>query len=155
MRRAAPQPEVAPTPLVRGLAGAIDLLPALAVLRFAFARAPWAAPLFFAAWLVLGHLALAASPGQWLMRLRLRTEDDGDVSPWRGALRALLQWGWFALLAVALSLTYASVESVALALGWAGLGWAAVVLLGALPAVLRRRTLVDRLTRTRVLVDVR
>jgi hypothetical protein len=30
-----------------------------------------------------------------------------------------------------------------------------VVLIGALPAVLRRPTLVDRLTRTRVLVDVR
>jgi predicted Ser/Thr protein kinase len=155
VRRAEPQPVVAPTPLVRGLAGLLDLLPALAVLRFAFVQAPWAAPLWFAAWLVLGHLALGASPGQWLMRLRLRTEDDGDVAPWRGAARALLQWGWFALLAIALSLLYASAESVALLLGWVGLGWAAVVLLGALPAVLRRPTLVDRLTRTRVLVDVR
>jgi len=155
VRRAAPQPVVAPTPLVRGLAGLLDLLPALAVLRFAFVRAPWAAPLWFAAWLVLDHLALGASPGQWLMRLRLRTEDDGDVGPWRGAARALLQWGWFAPLAVALSMIYASAGSVALVLGWLGLGWAAVALLGLLPALLRRPTLIDRLTRTRVLVDVR
>jgi hypothetical protein len=48
-----------------------------------------------------------------------------------------------------------SQTSAAEAVGYPGLGWAAVVLLGALPAVLRRPTLVDRLTRTRVLVDVR
>ena len=155
VRRAEPQPVVAPTPLVRGLAGLLDLLPAAAVLRFSFFRAPWAAPLWFAAWLVLGHLALGASPGQWLMRLRLRTEDDGDVAPWRGAGRALLQWGWYAPLAIAFRLLYVSAGSETLVLGWVGLGWAAVALLGLLPALLRRPTLVDRLTRTRVLVDVR
>ena len=154
VRRAEPQPVVAPTPLVRGLAGLLDLLPAAAVLRFSFFRAPWAAPLWFAAWLVLGHLALGASPGQWLMRLRLRTEDDGDVAPWRGAGRALLQWGWYAPLAIAFRLLYVSAGSETLVLGWVGLGWAAVALLGLLPALLRRPTLVDRLTRTRVLVDV-
>ena len=155
VRRAEPQPVVAPTPLVRGLAGLLDLLPALAVLRFTFFRAPWAAPLWFAAWLVLGHLALGASPGQWLMRLRLRTEEDGDVAPWRGAGRALLQWGWYAPLAIAFRLLYVSAGSETLVLGWVGLGWAAVALLGLLPALLRRPTLVDRLTRTRLLVDVR
>ena len=155
VRRAIPQPVVAPTPLVRALAGAIDLLPALAVLNFTFARAMWAAPLFFAGWLVLGHLGLGASPGQWLMRLRLRTEEDGEVSPLRGTVRALLQWGWFAVLVTAYWLLQGSQTSAAEAVGYPGLGWAAVVLLGALPAVLRRPTLVDRLTRTRVLVDVR
>jgi len=155
VRRAEPQPVVAPTPLVRGLAGLLDLLPAAAVLRFSFFRAPWAAPLWFAAWLVLGHLALGASPGQWLMRLRLRTEDDGDVAPWRGAGRALLQWGWYAPLAIAFRLLYVSAGGETLVLGWVGLGWAAVALLGLLPALLRRPTLVDRLTRTRLLVDVR
>ena len=155
VRRAEPQPVVAPTPLVRGLAGLLDLLPAAAVLRFSFFQAPWAAPLWFAAWLVLGHLALGASPGQWLMRLRLRTEEDGDVAPWRGAGRALLQWGWYAPLAIAFRLLYVSAGSETLVLGWVGLGWAAVALLGLLPALLRRPTLVDRLTRTRGLVDVR
>jgi hypothetical protein len=89
------------------------------------------------------------------MRLRLRTEDDGEVSPWRGTARALLQWGWFAVLVVAYWLLRGSQTTAAEALGYPGLGWAAGVLLGALPAVLRRPTLVDRLTRTRVLVDVR
>jgi hypothetical protein len=155
VRRAAPQPQITPAPVVRALAGMLDLLPALAVLRFCFERMPWAAPLWFAVWLALGIGFLHASPGQWLMRLRLRTEADGDVPPLRAAFRALLQWGWFAPLSFALSLLYASAGALASAIGFGGLAWAAVVLLGALPAVLRRPTLVDRLTRTRVLVDVR
>ena len=48
-----------------------------------------------------------------------------------------------------------SAGGLASALGVAGLAWAGVVLLGTLPAALRKPTLVDRLTRTRVLVDVR
>ncbi|MGZ6131588.1 MAG: protein kinase domain-containing protein [Myxococcaceae bacterium] len=155
VRRAAPQPPVTPAPVVRALAGMLDVLPALAVLRFCFEKMPWAAPLWFAVWLALGIGFLHASPGQWLMRLRLRTEADGDVPPVRAAIRALLQWGWFAPLSFALSLLYASAGALASAIGFGGLAWAAVVLLGALPAALRRPTLVDRLTRTRVLVDVR
>jgi hypothetical protein len=155
VRRAAPQPQITPAPLVRALAGMLDLLPALGILRFCFERMPWAAPLWFAVWLALGIGFLHASPGQWLMRLRLRTEADGDVPPVRAAIRALLQWGWFAPLSFALSLLYASAGALASAIGFGGLAWGAVVLLGALPAVLRRPTLVDRLTRTRVLVDVR
>ncbi|MGZ6134824.1 MAG: protein kinase domain-containing protein, partial [Myxococcaceae bacterium] len=155
VRRAAPQPQITPAPVVRALAGMLDVLPALAVLRFCFEKMPWAAPLWFAVWLALGIGFLHASPGQWLMRLRLRTEADGDVPPVRAAIRALLQWGWFAPLSFALSLLYASAGALASAIGSGGLAWAAVVLLGALPAALRRPTLVDRLTRTRVLVDVR
>lgn len=155
VRHAAPQPQVAPAPVVRLLAGALDLLPALAVLRFCFEKAPWAAPLWFLVWLGLGLAFLGASPGQWLMRLRVRTDVDGDVPPGRAAARALLQWGWFAPLSFTLSLLYASGDTLASALGFGGTGWAVVVLLGALPAALRRPTLVDRLTRTRVLVDVR
>ncbi len=155
VRRAAPQPQITPAPVVRALAGMLDVLPALAVLRFCFEKMPWAAPLWFAVWLALGIGFLHASPGQWLMRLRLRTEADGDVPPVRAAIRALLQWGWFAPLSFALSLLYASAGALASAIGFGGLAWAAVVLLGALPAALRRPTLVDRLTRTRVLVDVR
>ena len=155
VRRAAPQPQITPAPVVRALAGMLDLLPALGILRFCFERMPWAAPLWFAVWLALGIGFLRASPGQWLMRLRLRTEADGDVPPVRAAIRALLQWGWFAPLSFALSLLYASAGALASAIGLGGLAWCAVVLLGALPALLRRPTLVDRLTRTRVLVDVR
>ena len=155
VRRAAPQPEVAPAPVVRLAACLLDLLPALAILRFWFEKAPWAAPLWLLLWLALGIAFLDASPGKWLMRLRLRTEADGDVPPLRAAARALLQWGWFAPLSFALSLLYASAGTLAATLGICGLAWAALVLLGALPAALRKPTLVDRLTRTRVLVDVR
>jgi predicted Ser/Thr protein kinase len=155
VRRVAPQPAVPPSPMVRLLAGVLDVAPALAVLRFTFERLPWSAPLFFALWLVVGHAALATSPGQWLMRLRVRTEGDGDVSVLRGGVRALLQWGWFALLSLALALLYASAGTLASLLGYLGLAWAVLAVGGALPAALRRSTLVDRLTRTRVLMDVR
>ena len=155
VRRAAPQPQVTPAPVGRALAGMLDALLALAILRFCFEKAPWAAPLWFAVWFGLGIAFLHASPGQWLMRLRLRTVADGDVPAVRATVRALLQWGWFAPLSFALSLLYASAGALASAIGLAGLLWAALVLLGTLPAALRRPTLVDRLTRTRVLVDVR
>ncbi len=156
VRRAAPQPQVAPAPLVRLLAGGIDLLPALAVFYFLFEAAPWAPAAWFALWLALGIAFLGASPGQWLMRLRIRTDADGDVPPARAAVRALLQWGWFAALSLAYSLISHSAPVLAYgSLGVGGAVWAAVVLLGALPAALRKPTLVDRLTRTRVLVDVR
>jgi hypothetical protein len=90
------------------------------------------------------------------MRLRVRTHADGDVPPLRAAARALLQWGWTAALALAYSLISHSAPLVAYApLGVGGAIWAAVALLGALPAALRKPTLVDWLTRTRVLVDVR
>jgi hypothetical protein len=155
VRRAAPQPRVPPAPVVRLLAGVLDLLPALAVFFLCYEQAPWAAPAWFTVWLGLGIAFLDASPGQWLMRLRVRTDADGDVPPMRAAMRALMQWGWSAALALAYSLLTYSVEQVAVPLGVGGAVWAGVVLLGALPAALRKPTLVDRLTRTRVLVDVR
>ncbi len=115
----------------------------------------------------LGRAALVrgvARAGHRLPQRVPRAVADAPAAPdgggWRRAaaarrIRALLQWGWFAPLSFALSLLYASAGALASAIGFGGLAWAAVVLLGALPAVLRRPTLVDRLTRTRVLVDVR
>jgi len=155
VRHAAPQPHVPPAPVVRLLAGVLDLLPALAVFYFSFVKAPWAAPAWLGLWLGLGIAFLGASPGQWLMRLRVRTDADGDVPPLRAAGRALLQWGWAPALGLAYSLLNYSVDVVAVPLGLGGAAWAAAALLGALPAALRKPTLVDRLTRTRVLVDVR
>ena len=104
VRHAAPQPQVAPAPLVRLIAGLLDLLPAAGVFVLFFEKAPWAAPAWFALWLALGIAFLGASPGQWLMRLRVRTQADGDVPPLRATARALLQWGWTAALALAYSL---------------------------------------------------
>jgi hypothetical protein len=155
VRHAAPQPQVAPAPLVRLIAGLLDLAPAIGVFVPCVEKAPWAAPTWFALWLGLGIVFLGASPGQWLMRLRVRTRSDGDVPPLRAAVRAVLQWGWAAAVAVGYSLITHGVDTTASVLVIVGVAWAAVVLLGALPAALRKPTLVDRLTRTRVQVDVR
>ena len=90
------------------------------------------------------------------MRLRVRTQADGDVRPLRATARALLQWGWTAALALAYSLISHSASVLAYGpLGVGGAAWAAIALLGTFPAALRKPSLVDRLTRTRVLVDVR
>ncbi len=155
LRAVAPQPEVRPVFLVRLLAAVFDVFPFAVVLRFTYAWAPWVAPggLFLS--LSLGHLLLGASPGQWLMRLRVRTAGDGDVTLARAAARAVLQYGAFFPLAFTLSALYSRGDTVVDALGILTAVWGGLVLLGALPALARRPTLVDRLTRTRVLVDVR
>jgi hypothetical protein len=106
-------------------------------------------------WLVLGHLLLGTSPGQWLMRLRVRTALDGDVSLTRAAARALLQYGALLPLAFTLFAVYTRGDAVVNALGLLTVVWGGLALLGALPTLARRPTLVDRLTRTQVLVDVR
>jgi hypothetical protein len=155
VRHAAPQPQVAPAPLVRVIAGLLDLAPAVAIYVPTHVQSPWAAPAFLALWLALGTAFLSASPGEWLMRLRVRTDADGDLPPVRAAVHALLQWGGVLLLGIGYSLVTHGVDTAAVALVIAGLGWAAIALLGSLPAALRKPTLVDRLTRTRVLVDVR
>ena len=155
LRSAAPQPEVRPVFLVRLLAALLDVLPFAVLLRFTYAWAPWIAPCSLLLSLGLGHLLLGATPGQWLMRLRVRTTGDGDLSPARAAARALLQYGAFFPLAFTLSALYTRGAAVVTALGLLTAVWAGLVLLGALPSLLRSPTLVDRLTRTRVLVDVR
>ena len=155
LRSVAPQPEVAPVFLVRALAALLDVLPFAMLLRFTYGSAPWVAPAALFVSLLLGHLLLGASPGQWLMRLRVRTADDGDVAAPRAVARALLQYGGFFPLAFTLNALYTRGTAAVNALGLLTLAWAGLPLLGALPALARRPTLVDRLTGTRVLVDVR
>ncbi|MGO9830406.1 MAG: serine/threonine-protein kinase [Myxococcaceae bacterium] len=155
LRSAAPQPEVRPVFLVRLLAALLDLLPFAVLLRFTYGWAPWAAPCALFLSLAAGHVLLGASPGQWLMRLRVRTADDGDVSAARATARAALQYGGFFPLAFTLFALYTRGAAVVNALGLVTLLWAGLPLLGALPALARLPTLVDRATGTRVLVDVR
>ena len=124
-------------------------------MRFTYSWAPWVAPCALFLSLALGHLLLGASPGQWLMRLRVRTARDGDVSLARAAARALLQYGAFFPLAFTLSALYTRGDTVVDALALLTAVWGGLMLLGALPALARLPTLVDRLTGTRVLVDVR
>jgi serine/threonine protein kinase len=155
LRSVAPQPEVRPVFLVRLVAALFDLVPFAILLRFTYSSTPWVAPCALFLSLALGYLLLGASVGQWLMRLRVRTSRDGDVSPARAAARAILQYGAFFPLAFTLSALYSRGSAAVTALGALTLVWGGVPLLGALPALLRRPTLVDRLTQTRVLVDVR
>jgi serine/threonine protein kinase len=155
LRGVAPQPEVRPVFLVRVLAALFDLIPFAVLLRFTYSWAPWVAPCGLFLSLALGHLLLGASPGQWLMRLRVRTGGDGDVSLGRAAARALLQYGAFFPLAFTLFALYTRGDVAVNALGLLTLVWGGLPLVGALPALFRLPTLVDRLTRTRVLVDVR
>ena len=155
LRSVAPQPEVRPVFVVRLLAALFDLVPFAILLRFTYSWAPWVAPSALFLSLALGYLLLGASPGQWLMRLRVRTVRDGDVSLARAAARALLQYGAFFPLAFTLSALYTRGNAVVTALALLTLVWGGLPLLGSLPALARLPTLVDRLTHTRVLVDVR
>jgi hypothetical protein len=155
LRSAAPQPLVRPVFLVRLLAAVLDLIPFAVLLRFTYASAPWIAPCALFLSLGLGHLLLGASPGQWLMRLRVRTVGDGDVSLGRAATRAMLQYGAFFPLSFGLFALYTRGPAVVNILGSVTALWAGLVLLGALPAIARLSTLTDNLTGTRVLVDVR
>src|SRR5262249_1223260 len=136
-------------------AGLLDFLPAAGVFVLCFEKAPWAAPVWFALWLALGIVFLGASPGQWLMRLRVRTRADGDIPPLRAAARALLQWGWAALVAIGYSLITHGVDTAASVLMILGVAWGALALLGTLPAALRKRALVVSLPRARLLGDWR
>jgi len=154
VRRAAPQPTVPPSPVVRAVAWAVDTAPFLALSVAAYEKAPWAAPLsFFVAGLV-GLFAVGSSPGVWMMRLRLRTKTDGDVSVGRGFVRFLLQHGWMPCASIGLSALYASSPLAALLI--VGVVWLAIITLGSIGAVIgSRQTLHDRLTGTQLLVDVR
>jgi serine/threonine protein kinase len=155
LRAVVPQPEVRPVFVVRLLAALFDVLPFAVLLRFSYSWAPWVAPCALFLSLALGHILLGATPGQWLMRLRVRTRDDGDVSLARAAARAVLQYGAFFPLAFTLYALYTRGTVAVNALGLLTLLWGGLPLLGAAPALARFPTLVDRLTGTRVLVDVR
>jgi serine/threonine protein kinase len=154
VRRAAPQPTVPATPLVRAVAWAVDVAPFVALGAAAYEAAPWAAPLLFFVAGLAGLIVVGSSPGVWMLRLRLRTVDDGDVSVGRGFARFLLQHGWMPCASVGFSALYAS--SALAPLFVVGAVWFAVIALGALGALGgARQTLHDKVTRTRVLVDIR
>jgi serine/threonine protein kinase len=102
---------VATAPLWRRLAAvALELLPALALWRFTYFRAPWAPAL-----LLFGATALAlplasASLGQWALRLRL--ERGGRRAGFaRGLLRFALCYAWLPLACAFLATAYASAPS--------------------------------------------
>ena len=155
LRRAAPQPRLPASPVVRTLAWALDVAPFVLVLRLTYLKAPWLAPMLFLLEQAAALRGLRATLGLWLMRLRLRTASDGDVSWGRAALRTLLVHGWLFPLSFALQALYSS-SPLATLLSALTLAGASFSCLGALVALFPGgKTLHDQFTRTQVLVDVR
>jgi serine/threonine protein kinase len=152
LRKVGPRPEIVPSPLVRGLALVLDLVPFATTLRFTYQRYPWAAFALLAAQLVFGLVFLQATPGQWLMRLTLRADNGGDLPLGRGLLRAALQLGFLLPLSLFLNQTYNDGRAAA-PLGVLAVGWGGASMLGALWALTPQgQTLFDRLARAKVLV---
>lgn len=155
LRRAGAQPEVPAGPSLRSLVWLLDIAPFIAIAAATALSMPWLGPLLFIIAGAVGVAALGSTPGIWLMRLRLRTLGDGDVSFSRGFVRFLIQHGWYVPLTIGIYALYASSDLDALFLG-IGLAWLAASVLGSLGAlVARKQTLHDFLTKTRVLVDTR
>jgi uncharacterized RDD family membrane protein YckC len=155
LRRALPPPEVPAPALSRAMAWAIDLVPAAAVLRYAYLRFPAGALLAEVLLAVLSTMAVGATPGLWLMRLCLRTGEGGDVSPIRAGFRSLVQHGWLLPLCLYLADAYGS-SRYAEDWGLAAVTWAVLSGLGSFGTLFgARQTLHDRASGTRVLVDTR
>jgi uncharacterized RDD family membrane protein YckC len=156
--RAAPEPIVPATPLQRLLSFALDGAVFAAVTRFTLQIFPLAGFLALAAWVAVGAAFLHATPGQWLMRLHLRTTADTEPRAAACALRFLLQHGYLAFAALTVNAIYRSAgEAVTLAYFAAAAALGALSVLGSLLALFTRRkqALHDLLTRTMVLVNTR
>ena len=155
LRKALPQPEVPARPVVRALAWALEMAPVGVLVRVCFGMMPWAP---FTAYLLATAASLGllgATPGQWLLRLRLRTVADSEVSPARGLARFVLLNAWLLPAAYFIRAAYLGASSSD-ALGYAAIGLGALSLLGSIGAFFgKRQTLCDLLSGTRTLVDTR
>jgi uncharacterized RDD family membrane protein YckC len=155
---AAPEPIVPATPIQRLLAYALDAAVFAAVTRFTLQTWPLAGFGALAAWVIGGTVLLDATPGQWLMRLHLRTTRDTEPSPLRGVLRFGLQHGWLIFAALTLNAIYASSgQGKTLASFAAAAVLGAVSVLGSVAALFtrRRQALHDLISGTMVLVNTR
>jgi len=151
---AGPQPEVHASPALRALVWAMDLAPFLLVSFVLRERMPWVGPTLFVLAGLIGMLRFGSTPGIWLMRLRLRTTTDADVTVARGFARFLVQHGWYLPASIGLAALFASSDAYLLLVPAAI--WCALSLLGSLPVFTKNgQTLHDLITKTRVLVDLR
>jgi eukaryotic-like serine/threonine-protein kinase len=156
LRRAMPQPLVPASPVVRLLAWAVEMAPGIAITWPCYRMAPWLPFLLYFTGTAVSLAMLGTTPGLWLVRLRLRTKADTNVSVGRGLARFLLQHGWILPATLCLYFAYQGAIARAETLGYAAIALAAPILLGALGACFGpKRTLHDLLSGTRVLVDTR
>jgi uncharacterized RDD family membrane protein YckC len=158
LERARPRPIVPAPQVTRAIAWFLDFAPSsfLAV-TFGADQAAWAFALL-PPWYLLGAYFLGASPGQWVMRLRLRRAPDLRPGLMRIIARGTIQHAWTLPVALLLGAIYSSAGNAKLLT----LVIASVVALlptipGCLTAFFNRekKTVVDILTGTRVLLDVR
>jgi serine/threonine protein kinase len=156
LKAAAPRPMVTASSVSRVLAWAIDVSLFASVTRFTFEYFSVAGFICLVAWWFLGAALTGSSPGQWMMRLTLRTAEDQRVSVPRLLARFAAQHLWLLFAGLLLTSLY---SSSSLTSAWAALTalFGLVSLVGSGLALTEplRRTLVDRLTSARVLVDVR
>ncbi len=161
LRRALPQPEIVAQPLSRVLSWFVDVVPIIAlgifVYRFHDLILMFSVFALFTIFAAGGIAVLGCTPGQWLLRLRLRVVGDEEVSLGRGMVRFAIQHGWIAPMTLFLHGAYAATSyaelSGALAMLWLLVSFAGSVLI--LRKSPYRQSLHDRLTNTCVLVDVR
>jgi len=155
---ASPEPIVPATPLQRLLAYALDVAVLAAVTRPTIQSWPLAGFAALAVWVIAGAALLHATPGQWLMRLHLRTTRDTEPSPLRSSLRFAAQHGWLLFALLTVNAIYASAgQGRTLALFALAAALGAVSVLGSVAALFtkRRQALHDLLTGTLVLVNTR
>jgi hypothetical protein len=141
----------------RVLSWGVDLAVFGAVTRVTLQMWPLLGFLALAVWVIAGSLLLGSSPGQWMLRLKLRRPPDARVRFPRVLARFTLQHGWLAFSALALASLYQS------SLATVSYLFAAIAAVGFLIGVVgsaaklftrEGRTVVDLLSGTRVLVDV-
>ena len=108
-------------------------------------------------WLMAGAVTVRATPGLWMMRLALAGPHGEERSAIRIVARSLVQHLWIVFGGLALAALYGSWSAGLQAVLLAALAVTATVSLGGSLARLGagRRTLLDRIFKTRVLVFVR
>ena len=155
---ARPRPVVSAPAITRVLAWLLDVAPFALLARVLGGELAVYGFLLLPLWYLLGVVILGASPGQWMMRLRLRRNPDLRPGFLRVFARGTLQHAWTAAAALWLNAVYTSAGEARL-LGLTALAGilAAPPLLGSLWFFFNRehRTLVDLVSGTRVLLDVR
>ncbi|MBM4779527.1 MAG: protein kinase [Archangiaceae bacterium] len=164
LQAAGPRPVIDAGALPRALAWAIDVSVFVIALMSSAALGLGLVPRVFISfamlmlWLWAGAVAVRATPGLWMMRLVL-SRPNGDELP-RGAvvLRSLLQYLWVPFAGLALAALYNAWSGVAQSGLLAALTiTAGLSLMGSMARFFgtARRTLIDRIAATRVLVFVR